>query len=294
MKHLLLLFLLSIHFSLSATEHKYNLVVGSMFKNEAPWLKEWIEYHRIIGVEHFYLYNNDSDDNYREILEPYMQAGIVELVDWSSRSAPWHTVPPPQLFVGYQLSAFNDCIKRSVGTARWVAIIDIDEYIVPLHGIRAFHALLDKALTYPLGSLIFRWKCYGTSHLWDIPQGKLMTEMLTLRTEDKHPANKLTKSIHRPEAIEYCHVHEASALKKGYHQTVIRDIIRINHYQQRGIKDVLLKRHGVSANSPEAIPLQVMERLKRDEDLFNKIEDPAIGQYLPQLKKAMGMSDSLH
>jgi hypothetical protein len=55
-----------------------------MFKDEAPWLKEWISYHHnILGVEHFYLYNNDSSDDYREVLRPWIDQHIVELIDWS-------------------------------------------------------------------------------------------------------------------------------------------------------------------------------------------------------------------
>ena len=61
-------------------ERQYKVSIGAIFKNEALYLKEWIEFHRIVGVEHFYLYNNNSDDNYREVLEPYIKRNIVTLV----------------------------------------------------------------------------------------------------------------------------------------------------------------------------------------------------------------------
>jgi len=32
-----------------------------------------------VGVEHFYLYNHLSKDEYAEVLEPYIKEGIVEL-----------------------------------------------------------------------------------------------------------------------------------------------------------------------------------------------------------------------
>ena len=32
----------------------------SIMKNEAPYIKEWINYYLSIGVDHFYIYNNDS------------------------------------------------------------------------------------------------------------------------------------------------------------------------------------------------------------------------------------------
>ena len=32
-------------------------------KNEAFYIKEWIEFHRMIGVTHFYIYDNESSDD---------------------------------------------------------------------------------------------------------------------------------------------------------------------------------------------------------------------------------------
>lgn len=263
---------------------QYKLVVGTMFKNEAPWLKEWLEYHRLIGVEHFYLYNNDSSDTYQEVLDPYIKEGVVELISWDSDQAPWHAVEPPR-FVGFQLTAFNDCIKRALGRAEWVAIIDIDEYIVPLAGIHSFRSLLDTALKSDIGSFIIRWKCFGTSYIWEIPENRLMTETLVMRTDDHFHANSLGKCIHRPEAVTFCSVHYA-ALKPGYREESIWDM-RINHYQMRGQKELLLKRCGLGDLTECSSP-QALQCLKDQEALFNKIEDREIRPYLPGLRKAMG------
>lgn len=32
---------------------RYYLAAAAIFQDEAPYLKEWIEYHKLIGVEHF-------------------------------------------------------------------------------------------------------------------------------------------------------------------------------------------------------------------------------------------------
>ena len=34
-------------------EHKYEVSICAIFKNEAPFLKEWLDYHIIIGLEQF-------------------------------------------------------------------------------------------------------------------------------------------------------------------------------------------------------------------------------------------------
>ena len=41
---------------------------ATLFRNEARHLEEWIEYHRLVGVEHFWLYDDASQDNWSDVL----------------------------------------------------------------------------------------------------------------------------------------------------------------------------------------------------------------------------------
>ena len=52
--------------------NKVYLSITAVLQNEAPYIKEWIEYHRLVGVERFYIYDNESTDNVKEILKPYI------------------------------------------------------------------------------------------------------------------------------------------------------------------------------------------------------------------------------
>src|SRR6185437_4229751 len=49
-------------------DFKYPLAVCAIFREEAPFLDEWIAFHHGIGVRHFYLYNNFSSDHFRQVL----------------------------------------------------------------------------------------------------------------------------------------------------------------------------------------------------------------------------------
>ena len=53
----------------------------SQFRDEAKYLKEWIEFHLLVGVDDFYLTNHLSVDNYLEVLQPYIDKGIVKITD---------------------------------------------------------------------------------------------------------------------------------------------------------------------------------------------------------------------
>ena len=61
----------------------YQLAACLIFKNGAAYLKEWLDFHRLVGVEKFFLYNNDSSDEYEQVLAPYIAQGIVTVHDFS-------------------------------------------------------------------------------------------------------------------------------------------------------------------------------------------------------------------
>ena len=95
----------------------HNLAVVSILKNEAPYLKEWIEYHLIAGVDHFYLYDNESPDNQAEVVKPFVEAGLADYM-----SAPGKFM---------QMQTYNDAFKRFKFFNRYMAFIDGDEFIFP-------------------------------------------------------------------------------------------------------------------------------------------------------------------
>ena len=98
--------------------HYFNIC--ALFRNQARYLSEWISYHSCIGVEHFYLYNDGSVDNYDCVLQPYIESGTVTLFHTHMNNAN-----------GPQLQVYSHCLEISTkrGT-RWTAFIDIDEFIV--------------------------------------------------------------------------------------------------------------------------------------------------------------------
>ena len=76
----------------------HDLAVVAILKNEAPYLKEWLDYHLIAGVKHFYLYDNESPDNQAEVAKLYVAAGLVDYI------------PAPGKVM--QTAVYNDAIKR--------------------------------------------------------------------------------------------------------------------------------------------------------------------------------------
>lgn len=96
---------------------KYRVSLCLIFKNEALFLKEWLDYHLTIGVEHFYMYNNKSDDSFIDVLTPYINKGIVTLIDWPYEQA--------------QFKAYRHCYEHYRGETNWISFLDADEFFVP-------------------------------------------------------------------------------------------------------------------------------------------------------------------
>ena len=107
----------------AAAQPLYKLSIAAIFQNEAVYLDEWIKYHRMVGVEHFLLYNDASEDDWQKVLNPYIAEGVVEVISWPSQSR--------KHFIGNQISAYQDALKKLNGVSEWLALIDLDEFLLP-------------------------------------------------------------------------------------------------------------------------------------------------------------------
>jgi len=222
----------------------YTLSVCAIFRNDAPYLKEWIDYHKTFGVQHFWLYNNNSTDNYREVLEPYLNDGTVELIDWPSP-------PSEDTFQGFafgtQIASYGDCLQRAKNRSKWLACIDTDEFIFPVIEDSVLECLEKR---YPgVSGLCISWVNFGTSNVEKVPEGEKITDYLIRRSALSHPRNLIYKTIVQPLHTTGCpnphlctysdmHWHVNANMEKiGFINTgCLTDIIRLNHYWSRDMK----------------------------------------------------------
>lgn len=173
-------------------KRKGKLAICAIFKDDGPYLREWIEYHRLVGVSHFFLYNNRSNDIYWEVLKPYVETGIVEIFDVPFDSSIYHDGAQTHNFV--QVCCYNHAINLSRNYNTWLAVIDSDEFICPV-----VDGTVTKALdryNYAAGLAVF-WQVYGTSNVWDIGPRELLIEKLLYKEPNDRDWG-LFKSIVRP------------------------------------------------------------------------------------------------
>jgi hypothetical protein len=114
----------------------HHLVIAAIFKNENPYLEEWLEYHHLVGFDHFYLYDDDGGEPARALLAPYVEAGLVTHHDWTHLRGSRHD--KPTRFGGRDKNhmAFGHAAKHYRGNFDWIMKIDLDEFLEPLDGDR--------------------------------------------------------------------------------------------------------------------------------------------------------------
>lgn len=215
------------------TVPKYYLAVCAIAKNEGPYFKEWIEWHLSQGVEKFYIYDNESTDCTKEVLAPYIESGVVEYTN----------------FPGYkrQLAAYDDCFEHYRLESRWIAFIDLDEFIVPIKD----KTIPDFLRRFEDSSAVeINWLVYGSGGV-KTKEPKAVMERFKHHSLPSHYLNRHVKSIVNPRRVfNFIGSHEAARIS-GYavdsHGAKIRnnfrerepqqDIIRINHYAVKSYEE---------------------------------------------------------
>ena len=98
---------------------KYYLSVASIFKNESWGMKEWLDHYKFHGIDHIYLINDFSTEDYQSILQPYIDDQFVTL----------YQNDIIERYTGRQIDMNNKFFKPIFKDSQWLANVDLDEYL---------------------------------------------------------------------------------------------------------------------------------------------------------------------
>lgn len=261
---------------------KYELAMVSISKNEAPYIREWIEFHKLVGFTKFYFYDNQSEDNTKEVLKPYIDSGLVEYTFIKGK--------------GKQLDAYNEAIAKHKNECRWMAFLDMDEYLMPAKPFEPVYKvvskLVDKAGKGAAGVGV-NWCIYGSSHLEKKPNG-LISENFIYRGTEKDWGNFHIKTICNPRLVKnYISPHYPIYKLGGYSindsdgnrlwgwfcHDVKWQNLRINHYYCKSLEQYIQK---ISRGFGDRNGEYDMKQFN-DYDL-NKIKDESMLIYADKMK----------
>jgi hypothetical protein len=195
----------------------YYLVVAAIVRNEAHYIVEWIEYHLLHGVEKILIYDNDSDDGLKEVIAPYINEGLVEYRFWPSKGLRcfdydvqkqgWKL--QQEWVAKIQIPAYENAIKLLENIAYWIALIDIDEFIVPTTTNTIPETLADFE---GQAGVALNWLTYGYGGHIEKADG-LVIERFKSRSDQNLEFNRHTKLIVNPRYIlRLDNVHHAKTI----------------------------------------------------------------------------------
>lgn len=173
--------------SVSDQNFPYQLMAAVIIKDEAPYMVEWLEFHRLVGVEKIIIYDNGSSDNIQELLKPYISEGYVELIPWPNFLAQYN----------HQHLCYAHVVRYTASQTKWLAIIDADEFLFSPTG-RPLPEILQQYSDIPI--LGAGMRIFGFSGHEKKPQG-LVTENFLYRFADDEPESNQYRSIVQPRLV---------------------------------------------------------------------------------------------
>ena len=282
-------------------EKDVGVSIVAIMKDEGRYLDEFICYHLCVGIEHFFLYDNESTDNTMEVLQPYIDKGYVTYID-----CPGERV---------QQFAYNDALSRFEYETSYMAFIDLDEFIVPVAPIEtvpdAVNSIIEAQKQNPYrwkkaGGIGVNWLLYGTSNNVD-PVAGLMLESYLYRASEDDIGNCHIKSIVNPRvtksfprsshSVEYISDEYSTISERGsciYDSPFFFDAsfskLRLHHYISKSETEYLNKlcQRGwpdqTHVQKPKDSP-DVISRLNLAKNEYNLVYDDTTLRYVDDIKK---------
>lgn len=88
---------------------------------------EFIELYKLLGATHLTLYNDTIGREADCVLRHYQSQGLITVL-------PWHhldMMSQREIRTEGLFAALNDCLYRSMYEYEYVALVDLDEFIIP-------------------------------------------------------------------------------------------------------------------------------------------------------------------
>ena len=276
--------------------------IVSIFRDEAKYLKEWIEFHLLVGVDNFYLTNHLSVDNYLEVLQPYIDKGIVKITDLLiNTNIGEDSFKNEQLLVGYSMPIVNRHINES--DSDWFIYLNVDEFLYPTTE-NNIKDVINK-FNQNVGQIGVNWRLMGNSN-YRLKDNELITEKLTkckfknyTYLSESFDYQRHTKSLIRKESFvnlpsvhygvikqNYLHVDalgdpkNIDSVKYRTKIQVLENLV-INHYQFRDLEYTETKINMYKSWGRKYDDEAAYKNLHNDEDNFE------ICRFLPKLKENM-------
>jgi len=271
---------------------KFYIAVAAIFKGEDEYLREWVEFHRLVGVDHFFLYDNGDSSASRAILEPYVTEGLVTYIpfpEFDEKSIRSRYGKDQFKKLSMQNLAYGDCARMYGKYCRWLIKIDLDEFIYPL---KPFQNLSEafKQFDKPdiKGFSVRAWR-FGPSGKTE-RSGLPVIETYTMRNPKPDKNWKVVGKGKHVSTVSCYHgahnwFYKFRPFTKHLYDTDTSTVVWINHYYIKSREEYLdkIERHSVGHKAGKETP----DKWPEAEKAANTKDEGHILCFLSDLKKSL-------
>ncbi|MBV6642945.1 MAG: glycosyltransferase family 92 protein [Cyclobacteriaceae bacterium] len=233
---------------------KYFLTFATNFKSENPYLKEWLDYHILVGVDHFYLYDQDGGNEAKEILRPYEEKGFVTRHPWTQYDGTKYDRPTKFYQRNKNHLAFTHCAATYRKDFQWVMKIDVDEFLYPLNDQTSLLNWINSVDVKKIKGCKIPRINFGSNGLEQTPkQGVLKSYTKRERSYSDHKDLANGDFLSDNRFAYSAHWWNYKVFKTGRFLSDTEDIgWRINHYYIKS-REEYLSRQNVSKGRPKTL-----------------------------------------
>ena len=285
------------------TNSFYNLGLVAIFRGEDDYLVEWIEFHSMMGVDHFILYDNGLDKSSLILLKPYIENDIVTHVPFPDISGLRDGKHADTLSI--QQMAYADFIKRFRHHFKDILQLDIDEFLFP-KSCNSITEVLNGFDDSKFARIEVNWTNFGDNGHQTKPHG-LVIENFTKSGSNLAPqvVKSISNTRYLSKRFAYTNVHRFShrftikdaftKLVLGYPQIIkgkaANELFQLNHYISKSKQEFLAK--GQKFKKGWQTGKKTIELYINLNSQFNQIENTNILRFLPKLGKRIKQNKQL-
>ena len=272
---------------------RQGLAIVAIVKDEEAYLQEWIEFHAMLGCRAFFIYDNGSTDGTAALLENKSWSVPVKRIDWRGFDG----------IRGTQQFAYSHALANYGPDYRWMAFIDVDEFLFPLQDDTLLQTLDHMS---DLPGITLPWYNFGPDGHDAKPEGLVIEnycERAALPYAESQSALLRFKSVVDPAKVVYGGTHtfgyegkeglvynergdEYPLWKMRDQDFVVSEKLRLNHYFTRSMSELRAKLEKGRVSKAGSLDMSAYDRRMQQYEI--KLErDEKILRFVPELKRRM-------
>lgn len=275
--------------------YKYKLSICLCIKNEANSIENFIKHYVKQGIDHFYIINNNSNDNLEEVIENSVFKHSVTIITDNRPMNINNAYCDKNGIFGIINDNLFDLLKKET---EWSILVDIDEFMYGKNGhtIKSYLNTVDEKV----GCIYVIWNiinpCKINNEITDdfsIQKNikRLNYDLINNLSFNIKNANDFGKSLVRTSTLNKINLHKShyttgeiinnygenkntwydNCNNIDYSEDNFKKLnITLNHYNIRNSKDYIKKKKDFDENNEQrnALLCGVMEMLELDDSYF--------------------------